>query len=290
VSRANGGRNDAVLSLSIILLVLLAGLIHAVWNALAKGIGSQSTSFALMNLGIAVVSWLALPFIGLPRAQAWPFVLASVACHIGYQLFLMGSYERANFSRAYPIARGVAPLLVSLGALVFASEHVGLKGLAGIVFIVIGIVSLAYVRNATRLDRVGVYWALATGVAIAVYTVVDGLGVRKSHDTLRYAVVLFALQATIWLVAVVWRRGWRWTDRPSTFSIGIIAGLMSLVAYTLVLYAQTRAPLGVVSALRETGVVWAAAIGVVIFKEGKARAVMVPALAVVVGIALLSLH
>jgi drug/metabolite transporter (DMT)-like permease len=277
-------------SLTIVLLVLLAGLIHAVWNALAKGITSQSTSFALMNLGIAVVSWVALPFIGVPRAQAWPFVLASVACHIGYELFLMGSYERANFSRAYPIARGVAPLLVSLGGLVLASERIGLKGLAGIIFIVIGVISLSYVRNSTKLDRVGVYWALATGVAIAVYTVVDGLGVRRSHDPLRYAVVLFALQSTIWIVAVVIRRGWRWNDKPATISIGITAGLMSLVAYTIVLYAQTKAPLGVVSALRETGVVWAAAIGVLIFKEGKARAIMLPAVAVVIGIALLSLR
>jgi drug/metabolite transporter (DMT)-like permease len=275
-------------SLTIVLLVLLAGLIHAVWNALAKGITSQSTSFALMNLGVAAVSWSALPFIGVPRAQAWPFVIASVACHIGYELFLMGSYERANFSRAYPIARGAAPLLVSLGGLVLASERIGLKGLAGIIFIVIGVISLSYVRNSTKLDRVGVYWALATGVAIAVYTVVDGLGVRRSHDPLRYAVVLFAIQSTLWVVAVVLRRGWKWNDQPSTITIGIVAGLMSLVAYTIVLYAQTKAPLGVVSALRETGVVWAAAIGVVIFKEGKARAIMVPALAVVIGIALLS--
>jgi len=277
-------------SLTVVLLVLLAGLIHAVWNALAKGITSQTTSFALMNLGIAAVSWSALPFIGVPRAQAWPFVLASVACHIGYELFLMGSYERANFSRAYPIARGVAPLLVSLGGLVLASERIGLKGLAGIIFIVIGVISLSYVRNSTKLDRVGVYWALATGVAIAVYTVVDGLGVRLTHDPLRYAVVLFALQSTLWIVAVVVRRGWTWDARPSTISIGIVAGLMSLVAYSIVLYAQTKAPLGVVSALRETGVLWAAAIAVVIFKEGRARAIMAPAVAVVIGIALLSLR
>lgn len=277
------------MSLAIVFLVLLAGLIHAVWNAMAKGIASQSTGFALMNVGIAAVSWIALPFIGLPRAAAWPFVLASTACHLGYQMFLMGSCQRANFSRAYPIARGVAPLLVSIGGLVFASEHIDARGILGIFFIVVGIVSLAYVRNSSRLDRVGIYWAVATGAAIAVYTVVDGLGVRRSHDTLRYAVALFVLQSTLWLIAVVVRRGWPWTDNPSTITIGLLAGLMSLVAYTVVLYAQTRAPLGVVSALRETGVVWAAAIGVVFFKEGKARAIMVPALVVIAGIALLSL-
>lgn len=277
------------MSLEIVFLVLFAGLVHAVWNAMAKGIASQATSFALMNVGIALVTWIALPFIGLPRSAAWPFVLASTACHIGYQLFLMGSYRRANFSRAYPIARGVAPLLVSLGGLVFANEHLGAEGVVGIFFIVAGVVALAYVRNSSRLDCVGVYWALATGVAIALYTVVDGLGVRRSHDTLRYAAVLFVLQSTLWLIAVLIRRGWRWTDRPSTITIGLGAGLMSLAAYTVVLYAQTRAPLGIVSALRETGVVWAAAIGVVFFKEGRARAIMIPAIVVVAGIALVSL-
>ena len=109
-------------------------------------------------------------------------------------------------------------------------------------FIVLGVISVAYVRNSTKLDRVGVYWALATGVAIAVYTVVDGLGVRRSHDALRYAVVLFALQATLWVIAVVVRRGWNWVERPSTITSGVVAGLMSLVAYTIVLYAQTKSP------------------------------------------------
>lgn len=277
------------MSLRIVFLVLLAGLVHALWNAMVKGIASQRTSFALMNVGIAVVSWIALPFIGLPRSAAWPFVLSSAVGHLAYELFLMGSYQRANFSRAYPIARGVAPVLVSLGGLVFASEHLDARGVMGIFLVVVGIVSLAYVRNSSRLDRVGIYWALATGAAIAVYTVVDGLGVRRSHDTLRYAVVLFALQSTMWVIAVLFRRGWRISERRSTISIGLLAGLLSLVAYTLVLYAQTRAPLGIVSALRETGVVWAAVIGVVVFKEGRARTIVVPAVVVAAGIALLSL-
>jgi drug/metabolite transporter (DMT)-like permease len=242
-------------SLTIVFLVLVAGFIHALWNAMAKGIASQTTSFALMNLGTAIVSWIALPFIGAPRAAAWPFLLVSVACHLGYELFLMGSYQRANFSRAYPIARGVAPLLVSIGGLVFASEHLDARGILGVFLIVVGVVSLAYVRNSSKLDRVGIYWALATGAAIAIYTMVDGLGVRRSHDTLRYAVVLFVLQSSLWVIAVVARRGWRWTENRSTIKVGLLAGPMSLVAYTVVLYAQTRAPLGAVSALRETGVV-----------------------------------
>jgi drug/metabolite transporter (DMT)-like permease len=275
-------------SLTIVVVVLVAGLVHAVWNALVKSIPSQATSFALVNLGVALTCWFAVPFVGLPRAQAWPYLVGSVGCHIGYELFLMGSYQRADFSRAYPIARGTAPLLVSLAGLVFASERVGLAGAGGILLVVIGVMSLSYVRNSTKLDRTGAHWALATGVAIAVYTVVDGFGVRASHNTLRYSATLFVIQSTLWILAVVLRRGWRVSASRSILVTGVGAGVLSMVAYTAVLYAQTRAPLGIVSALRETGVVWAALIGIVVFREGRARTLLMPALLVAVGVALMS--
>jgi drug/metabolite transporter (DMT)-like permease len=275
-------------SLTIVVVVLVAGLVHAVWNALVKSIPSQATSFALVNLGVALTCWFAVPFVGLPRAQAWPYLVGSVGCHIGYELFLMGSYQRADFSRAYPIARGTAPLLVSLAGLVFASERVGLAGAGGILLVVIGVMSLSYVRNSTKLDRTGAHWALATGVAIAVYTVVDGFGVRASHITLRYSATLFVIQSTLWILAVVLRRGWRVSASRSILVTGVGAGVLSMVAYTAVLYAQTRAPLGIVSALRETGVVWAALIGIVVFREGRARTLLMPALLVAVGVALMS--
>jgi drug/metabolite transporter (DMT)-like permease len=275
-------------SLTIVVVVLVAGLVHAVWNALVKSMPSQATSFALVNLGVALTCWFAVPFVGLPRAQAWPYLVGSVGCHIGYELFLMGSYQRADFSRAYPIARGTAPLLVSLAGLVFASERVGLAGAGGILLVVIGVMSLSYVRNSTKLDRTGAHWALATGVAIAVYTVVDGFGVRASHNTLRYSATLFVIQSTLWILAVVLRRGWRVSASRSILVTGVGAGVLSMVAYTAVLYAQTRAPLGIVSALRETGVVWAALIGIVVFREGRARTLLMPALLVAVGVALMS--
>jgi len=107
-------RDDVPVSLEIVFLVLLAGLVHAIWNAMVKGISSQFTSFALMNSGTAFVSWMRSRSSELPRGAAWPFVLASTACHLGYELFLMGSYRRAN--SLAPIDRaGWAPLLVSIG-------------------------------------------------------------------------------------------------------------------------------------------------------------------------------
>jgi drug/metabolite transporter (DMT)-like permease len=274
---------------TVIFVVLGAGLVHAVWNAMAKSLHDQFASFALLNLGVALVCWVSWPFVGLPRSAAFVYLTFAVLCHVGYELFLMGAYRRSDFSQSYPIARGVAPLLVSLAGLIFAGEHVSLRGLLGIIAIVVGIVSLALGRTRATGYLHGVYWALATGAAIAIYTVIDGLGVRASNDALRYGITLFACQSTLWLLGVVARQPRGWWPGTRRAAIGMSGGVLSMVGYLAVLWAQIRAPLGVVSALRETGVLWAALIGVFIFREGRLRRVLAPALFVVAGIALLSL-
>ena len=274
---------------TVVLVVLGAGFIHALWNAMAKSLHDQFASFALLNVGVALVCWFAWPLVGLPKSASLAYLACSVVCHVGYELFLMGAYRRADFSQSYPIARGIAPLLVSLAGLIFAGEHLSARGLVGVVVIVTGIIALAFRRDPALENLHGVCWALATGVAIATYTVVDGLGVRASGDALRYGVTLFALQSGVWLLGVVARqpRGWWPGSRRAT--IGMAGGVLSMVGYVAVLWAQIRAPLGVVSALRETGVLWAALIGAFNFREGRARRVIVPAVIVVGGIALLSL-
>jgi len=275
------------MSVSVALIVLGAGLVHAVWNALAKGFRDPFVSFALINLATAVICLAAWPVIGVARAAAWPFLGLSTCCHLGYQFFLMASYRRGDFSQSYPIARGAAPVFVSLGGLVVAGEHLGVRGVFGVAAIVVGITSLALYRGAAS-TRSHVAWALATGAAIAVYSVVDGLGVRHAHSASRYAVALFALQAVIWVVGVAVTRGWSWWPRGGPVAVGAAAGVLSMAGYLTVLWAQLRAPLGEVSALRETGVLWAAVIGAVIFKERPLRQVVGPAAIVVVGVALLS--
>jgi drug/metabolite transporter (DMT)-like permease len=276
-------------SVVVVCAVLGAGLIHAVWNAIAKSFPDQFVSFALLNFGIAVVCWVSWPFIGLPRSASLGYLAWSVLCHLGYELFLMRSYQRSDFSQSYPIARGLAPLLVSLGGLVFASEHLSGRGLIGVTAIVIGIASLAARRGDARTVRTGLAWALATGAAIATYTVVDGLGVRSSHSALRYAATLFAVQSLVWMVGSVLHRGDRPWPSPRLTGLGMLSGVLSMVGYVIVLWAQIRAPLGVVSALRETGVLWAAVIGAVVFRERRLRRVAVPAVLVVAGIGLLGL-
>lgn len=276
------------MSTVVVLVVLGAGLVHALWNAMAKSLHDQFVSFALLNIGVAMVCWIAWPFVGIPKSASLVYLLFSVLCHVGYELFLMGAYRRADFSQSYPVARGVAPLLVALAGLVFAGEHLSARGLCGIVVIVVGIASLALRRNPAVGARQGFFWALATGAAIATYTVIDGLGVRASNDAFRYAVTLFSLQSAVWLVGVVARQPRGWWPGTRRAVVGLAGGVFSMVGYVAVLWAQIRAPLGVVSALRETGVLWAALIGVLIFREGRLRRIVIPAVVIVAGIALLS--
>ncbi len=276
------------MSTAVIFVVLGTGMVHAAWNAIAKSLHDKFASFALLNLGVAIVSWAAWPFVGLPASKALPYIASAVVCHVGYELLLMGAYRRSDFSQSYPIARGIAPLLVSIGGLIFASEHLGLRGFVGIVAVVVGIISLTARRGALA-NLYGVYWALACGAAIAAYSVVDGLGVRAAHNTLRYAVTLFVLQSSVWLIGVAVRRPRGWWPGTRTATIGMLGGVLSILGYGAVLWAQLRAPLGIVSALRETGVLWAALIGVLVFREGRLRRILLPAALVALGIALLSL-
>ena len=137
-------------------------------------------------------------------------------------------------------------------------------------------------------SRQAVLWALATGAAIATYTVIDGFGVRAGHSALQYGTTLFLLQSLLWCAAVSQRRGWAWLPATPKVLTGMAGGMISMAGYFIVLWAQTKAALGAVSALRETGVLWASLMGVVFFKEGRFRQLVPPACLVVLGVFLLS--
>jgi drug/metabolite transporter (DMT)-like permease len=271
------------ISASVTLLVLCAGLLHAAWNAIAKSITDQFASFTLLNLGVAVPCLIAWPLVGLPNSLALRYLVASVGCHIVYEIFLMSAYRHGALSRSYPIARGVAPFLTTIGGYVFARESLSVLALLGVGLVVVGIISLAlHDRAATSRRAIG--WALATGVAIAGYTLIDGLGVRASDHALQYTVTLFAVQGTLWILGAIPQRARVFALNARQITRGLMGGVVSLLAYGAVLFAQTRAPLGVVSALRETGVLWATAFGVVLFKERGGWRLAVAAAVVLAGI------
>ena len=277
------------ITVPIVVLVIGAGALHAAWNAIAKYTDDRLVVFALIGVASTVGGGLVLAVTGLPFRAAIGFAVASAAIHIGYDLALMNSYRLGAFNQVYPIARGTSPLVVAVGAYFLADEHLGAVPLAGIAILAGGLASLALSSGrVTRSELPAVGAAVLTGLAIAGYTIVDGLGVRRAHDPYAYAALLFLLQGPVFIVvAAVRRPTLEWLTRPAAGK-GLLAGAACLVAYGIVLWAQTRAPLAEVAAIRETSVVFAALIGMRLLAERFGIRRVAAAAVIAAGIVLIS--
>ena len=199
----------------IVVIVIGAGALHAVWNAIAKQLGDRVMVFALMGIPLTLAGGLAVAVAGMPAGAAVTLAIASAVIHIGYDLALMNSYRLGSYNQVYPIARGTSPLVVAAGAYLFVGERLGAVPLTGVAVLAFGLMGLAL--SAGRLARpdlpaVGV--AVLTGLTIAAYTIVDGLGVRAAHDPYAYTGLMFGLQGPVFpLIAVIRRPARQWPDR-----------------------------------------------------------------------------
>jgi drug/metabolite transporter (DMT)-like permease len=272
-------------------VVLLAAVLHATWNALLKGAQDRLATFVLLDLTGVALCVLAVPLLPGPAPASWVFIALSTLIHTGYKLLLIESYRTGgDLSQVYPLARGSAPLLVAGFAALAVGERLGPLRLAGVLLVSLGLVLLVGMGGRQlAAHRRAIGFALATGVSIAAYTVTDGLGVRRSGSALGYIAWLFLAEGLpLPLYAATWGRGHLRHGLRVNLARGILSGVLSLAAYGLVIWAQTRGALAVVAALRETSVVVAALIGTVVFGERFGYRRTVAAAAVTVGIVLLN--
>ncbi|MEU6079046.1 DMT family transporter [Streptomyces sp. NPDC047108] len=251
--------------------VLLAAVTHASWNAVAHHIKDQLVAFTLIGTAAGVCGLTVALFVPFPRAAAWPWLVASVVVHIAYQALLMRSFALGDFGQMYPIARGTAPLVVTVLAAVLIGEVPDGWASAGVAVASAGLVGVALwgIRGSgARPHWPALSAALATGLAIASYTVLDGIGVRSSGTALGYAVWLVALQGLVIPAYALATRGTQLLPQLRPVAArGLLGGVLSLTAYSLVLWAQTRAALAPIAALRESSIIVGAAIGALFFKE-----------------------
>jgi drug/metabolite transporter (DMT)-like permease len=253
----------------VFLMVLCAALVHATWNALVKADGDRLSLIKLMSGTQIGMSLCLIPFVSAPAADCWPFLLASSVLNTGYMLMLNRAYQSGDLSLVYPFARGVVPLFVALVSVMALGENLTYANQAAVVIIGLGITSLALAQRPTSfIDLRPVVFAVGTGAFIAGYTIVDGLGARLAGSAHGYMVWL-SLMTSIAIVACAhWlQRGQQVPIGRATGYGGVAAGLMSYGSAWVVIWALTLAPIALVSALRETGVVFAVVIGVLILKE-----------------------
>lgn len=258
------------MSFELSLLILLAAALHAGWNALIKISGDRIAVMAVVTLAGSALSMLALPFVDSPDSASWPLLALTILIHTGYHFFLPVAYDHGDLGQVYPIARGVAPILVTLGALVFAHEYVSQTTLVGILCLAIGVMALTLDGGKiSAINSKAILYALATGVCIASYTVVDGLGARQAGSILGFAVWLTIGDGLLtFLIALGWKRREIIRVFKHNALTGFAGGAMQVGAYWIIVYALAVAPMGMVSGLRETSVLFAALISTFLLKEG----------------------
>ncbi|MGW1318841.1 EamA family transporter [Streptomyces sp. NPDC002426] len=271
--------------------VLAAAITHASWNAIAHAIRDQLLSFTLISGGGALIGLVLACFAPLPASGTWPYLLVSAGLHVAYMLLLMRSFTLGDFGQMYPIARGTAPLVVTVLAAVFIGERPDGWATAGVAVASAGLVGLALwgIRGSGKRPHwPAILAALATGLAIAGYTTVDGVGVRASGTPLGYIAWLMILEGIAIPAYAFWRRRGELVPQLTPFAArGLLGAALSVAAYGLVLWAQTRAALAPIAALRESSIIVGAAIGTLFFKERFGAPRIAAAGLMVVGIGLM---
>jgi drug/metabolite transporter (DMT)-like permease len=250
----------------VIALVLGSAVMHASWNALLRSGADRLWSMTVMCALCAVIALPVALIAPMPAPASWPYIVGSASLQIFYAVFLVRAYRHGQLAHVYPIARGVAPLLVTLGAAVVAGEQLAPIGLLGVVLVSSGIVAIAFGHG--RPDAVSSLAALATGCFIAGYMVTDGVGVRLSHHAIGYAAWQAILDgAPMPLIYLARRRSWPPVRLNLELGKMAAGALVSVTAYGVVIWAMSLSPMGQVSALRETSILFATLLGVAFLKE-----------------------
>ena len=288
------------LTLPVTAAVLFGALLHASWNALIKSATDKSLDTALIHVMGAVVALPLLLLAGLPPPSSLPYLAASIIIHIGYYIALAGAYKHGDLGLTYPIMRGLAPLLVAIASGIVIGEALSLPGWLGVLGISGGVLLLGLSRAAfaNSAHRAALGFALSNAVIIAVYTVIDGLGVRLAVEhggtALQYVSALFLIDGIPYFIFVMSQRKAQqrveaWAYMRKRWPLALMGTLASLGSYGIALWAMTQAPVATVAALREVSVLFAALLGALLLKEAFGLQRGAGTLLIVAGIAALKL-
>lgn len=271
--------------------VLGAALLHAGWNAVLKSGEDPFITVTHLSLCSGAVALLFLPWVSVPVRGAWIWLALSAVIHTAYRMLLIQAYRTGDLVHVYPIARGAAPLITAIATLLLIGESIGPAGFLGVSALSLGVflMSIRGGRLAT-FDRRAVGFALGSALATASYSLVDGIGARINGSGPSFAIWMFVGNMLVMQAFALALKGPSiYRTLPATWPIVLAGGLMSMLAYFIVIWAMTRAPIALVAALRETSVLFAGLISLVILKEPLTRWRAAAALVIVAGVALLRL-
>jgi drug/metabolite transporter (DMT)-like permease len=262
------------------ILILVSGLAHAVVNAILKAGNDKMSRRALIDGFSALILAPAAFLVPLP-ANAWHWLLASVLVHGVYLFALIKSFEQSDMTVAYPIARGLAPMLAAAGAVALFHEPISIAVVIGILAIAVGVMCIG---ASHKLQRSALLWALLTGTCIAAYTVVDAQGVRAAPTAMSYIVWTFILLGgALGTFFALWRGREFFATAAGQWRPGLIAGALSIVTYGFALFAYRLGATPRLAALRETSILFGTAIAVIFLKERLTRLRLAGVIAIAAG-------
>ena len=278
------------MSAAIVAIVLSAAAMHALWHALIKSGDDQFLTYSVINVVAMIVAAVGLIFVPAIDPASYGWLVLSIAAHHLYKVLLIQSYRFGDLSRVFPIARGVAPLIVAAAAAVYLGERLHPAQLTGIVLISAGVGMLAFARGADEPATVrDVALAIATGIVTATYTFVDASGARASGHAIAYVCWIYLADGILFpLVAVVRKRRQLGTFLKTHWRNGLAAGILSISSYGAIVWAMSLGAIGAVAALRETSVVFVTLIGAWCLKESVGLARGMSAGVIVLGVVLIA--
>ncbi len=273
--------------------VLFAALLHAIWNALLKISGDRLVIMAVTTATAALLVTPLLFTLPAPAPASWPFLAMSVGLHFIYMLLLVRAYGFGDFAQVYPVARGSAPLMTALLGYVFLNESMQPTELFGMPLIISGIFALTLERTAgiLHLPRTALIYSLLTGVSIAAYSLIDGVGARLSGSSHSFAVWMFFLDGFLIPLAAFIRRPAAILKQTIklVWRHGVIVAILSTAGYWLIIWAFSLERIAPVAVLRETSVLFALLISIFVLKERISRIRIAIVLLIVTGILLLGI-
>lgn len=282
------------MDLAVFLAVLAAAAFHAGWNALVKFKVEPLLAICLISVACGAATFPFLVFVGVPAPASWPFIAASLAIHLVYYTALAEAYRAGDLGQVYPIARGSAPLLTAVGALLLFGENLSPRAWVGVAALGSGILLLALRggRALAKFNGRSVAFALLTALSIAAYTLLDGRGARLSGAVGGYVVWLFVLDGVMMLAFGAWWYGMAPMLSVSRSSWPLVLGgaCLATVSYAIAIWAMTVAPIALVAAVRETSVLFAGLLAIVMLKEPVVPLRIVAAGIVVAGLVLIRLN
>ncbi len=257
------------MSSTVFIAVIFAALLHSIWNAMVKNYEDKAISVSAIVLGHIPVAILAILFLPLPVLESVPYIILSAFIHQGYQYYLISAYKNEDLTRVYPIARGTAPIIVTLISILFLGLLISKIQILSIFLICFGVVILGFFSKNSLKNNKAIIYSLVTGFFIGLYSLVDGYGARISLSPLSFIGWSFTLNAIIFPFVL------RFMNYSAVYSRVIreaklifwIGGSISYIVYGIVVWAFTKAPIPLVGALRETSIVFAILIGSLFLKE-----------------------